>query len=154
MIQPKSLLLYQDEPAYGTIIRVILTIVPLVLLGFSVYLWTQDEKEGSLVLLLESLFVGLIFWAVFPRKYQVYEDQLRIALGGPLAIKIGFEKISRIEVTSRTTFTVNYVTRLTNKYVIITKKKGLSVAITPKSNDAFVENANRALTNYHDAMKR
>jgi hypothetical protein len=81
---------------------------------------------------------------VFPRRYQVYEDHLRIVLGGPFAIRIGFGQIKAIEVTSRMALTANFVTRVTKTYVRIVKKSGLDIAITPKSNDLFVDNAIRA----------
>ena len=111
----------------------------------SIYLWSSGEATGGLVLLLEAFIVGLIFWLVFPREYRVYRDHLRIVLGGPLSVKVGFENIRAIRTTSKTAFTVNFVTRITKSYVEIAKKRGLSIAITPTANDSFVENANRAL---------
>jgi hypothetical protein len=144
-----SLLLYQDEPAYGLFLKLIIFFVPAGLLGGSVYLLSTGEVSGSLALLAEAVFIALIFWMVFPRKYQVYQDHLRIVLGGPIAIKIRFEKIKAVEVTGRTAFTVNFVTRIAWNYVIIVKKRGLSIAITPKSNELFADNANRALSEWN-----
>lgn len=83
-----------------------------------------------------------------PRRYQIYEDHLRIMLGGPVAVKIGFDKIETIGVTSRLTFSVNFVTKFTKSYVEIAKKRGLRIAITPRDNDLFVENASRALSQW------
>ena len=87
----------------------------------------------------------MIFWLVFPREYQVYEDHLRIVLGGPFSVKVGFQNIEAIRIKSRTGLTVNFVTRIAKSYVEIAKKKGWSIAITPSTNDSLVENANRAL---------
>jgi hypothetical protein len=145
MSYSKSLLLYQDMPAYGLLLKLIVVIVPVGLLVTSIYLWFSGENTGGLVMLAEAFFIGLVFWVIFPRRYQVYEDHLRIVLGGPFAIRIGFAQITAIEVTSRLGLTVNFVTRITKTYVRIIKRNGLDVAITPKSNDSFVENANRAL---------
>ena len=146
----KSMLLYQDEPEYGLVLKLILVIVPVMLLGASLYLWSSDESAGALVLLFEAFFVSLILWFVFPRRYQVYEDHLRIVLGGQFAIKIGFAQIKTIEVTNKTALTVNFATRITTTYVRIVKNKGLSIAITPKLNESFVENANRALHRWQE----
>jgi len=148
MSYSKSLLWYQDEPAYGLLLKLVIVIMPVGLLVASVYLWSFGENSGGLALLAEALFIGLIFWIIFPRRYQVYEDHLRIVLGGPLAVKIGFDRITTIEVTSRMALTVNFATRFTKTYVRIVKKKGLSIAITPKSTDLFVDNANRALSQW------
>ena len=140
----RSLLLYQDKPKYGLLLRLIL-IMPLAFLVGSLYLYLSGDTSGSLALLPEAFIVGLIFWLVFPREYQVYEDHLRIVLGGPFSVKVGFQNIKAIRITSRTGLTVNFVTRIAKSYVEIAKNRGWSIAITPSANDSFVEKANRAL---------
>jgi Bacterial PH domain len=150
----KSLLLYQDEPAYGLLLKAIIVLVPGMLLAAGIYVWSLGDSPGSLVLLVEAFIIGFIFWAIFPRKYQVYEDHVRIVLGGPFSVKVGFNKIKAIEVTSRLSFSVNFVTTVTKSYVEIVKKKGLIIAITPRANDLFVENANRALSQWLKTSQR
>jgi len=149
----KSLLLYQDEPVYGLILKLIILIVPAGLLVLSVYLWSSAENSGSIALLAEAFIFAIIFWVVFPRRYQVYEDHLRIVLGKPFSIKVGFEDIKTVELTSRTSLTVNFVTNFAMNYVRINKKKGLSIAITPRNNGLFVENANQALKKWERRTK-
>lgn len=139
-----SIFLYEDKPTYGLLLKLIL-VIPVAFLVASIYLWLSGDATGSLALLLEACIIGLIFWFVFPRAYQVYEDHLRIVLGSPFSVKVGFHNVKTIRITSRTSFTVNFVTKITKSYVEIVKKKGLSIAITPTDNDTFVENANRAL---------
>ena len=141
----RGLLLYHDEPSYGLVLKIIVIIIPASLFASSYYLFSSGEREGGFVLLVETFIVGLILFSVMPHSYQVYEDHLKIVLGGPFSIKIGFDNIKSIEVTNRTVFSVNYATRVTGKYVIITPKKGLNIAITPRDNDAFVETSNRIL---------
>ena len=139
-----SIILYQDKPKYGHILKLIF-IIPVAFLVGSIYLWSSGDTYGSLALLLEAFIIGLIFWLVFPREYQVYEDQIRIVLGGPFSVKVKFQNVKTIRITSRTALTVNFVTRITRSYVEIVKKRGWSIAITPTANDSFVDNANRAL---------
>ncbi len=141
----KSLLLYQDEPAYGLLLKLIIVVAPVILLAASIYVRTTGESIGSLVLFVEALIISLIFFMVFPRKYQVYEDHVRIVLGGPFSVRIGFDKIKTIEITDRLSLSVNFTTRVTRNHVLIVQKKGPSIAITPRANDSFVENANHAL---------
>ena len=140
----KSILLYQDKPRYGLLLKLIL-IIPAAFLVGSLYLWLSGDISGSLALLLSAFIMGLVFWFVFPREYQVYDDHLCIALGRPFSVKVRFQNVKTIRMTSRTGLTVNFVTRITKSYVEIVKKRGWSIAITPTSSDAFVENANRAL---------
>ena len=144
----RSLLLYEDQPSYGLFLRLLFVIVPGVLLAASVYLWSSGEGSGGLALLAEAFLIGFIFWIVFPRSYRVYEDHLRIVLGGPFSVKVGFDRIKAIRVTRRLILSINFVTRLSWDYVEIARKGGLSVAITPRDNNLFVENANRALSEW------
>ncbi|MFC1941027.1 PH domain-containing protein [Chloroflexota bacterium] len=144
----KNVLLYQDEPVYGLFIKLIIMVIPVVMLVGSIYLFSSENNADGLALLLELIIIGLIFWVVFPRRYQVYEDHLRIVLGGPFSVRVGFDKIKAIGVTSRQILSINFITKLTKNYVEIAKKRGLSIAITPGDNDLFVENANRALSQW------
>lgn len=144
----KSLLLYEDKPSYGRILRLIVLVVPLALLAAGILLGAKGDFKAALTLLVESLVISLIFWSVFPRSYRVYEDHLRIVLGGPFSIKINFDQMTGIEITTRTLLTSNFVTRFTNTYVVIKKKKGMPIAITPNNNELFIENAGRALAQW------
>ena len=139
-----SILLYQDKPKYGLLLKLVL-IIPIAFLVGSLYLWLSDDISGSLALLPSAFTSGLIFWLVFPREYRVYEDHLRIVLGDPFSVKVDFQNIKEIRITNQTGLTVNFVTRITKSYVEIVKKRGWSIAITPTVNESFVENANRAL---------
>jgi hypothetical protein len=146
MSYPTNLLLYEDEPA-GWIFKFFFVIVTLVLLAGSVYFLVSGDNASGLTMLVVAFVIGLTFWIVSPRKYQVYEDPLQILLGGPFLVKIRFDQITSMGVTQSKGlhFTVNFTTTIANNYVRINKKKGLSVAITPKSDVLFVENANRSL---------
>jgi hypothetical protein len=140
----KSILLYQDKPTYGLLLKLIL-IIPAAFLAGSLYFYLSGDVSGSLALLPGALICGLIFWFVFPREYQVYDDHLCIALGRPFSVKVRFQNVKTVRITNQTGVTINFVTRITRNYVEIVRKRGWSIAITPTSSDTFVENANRAL---------
>ena len=139
-----SILLYQDKPTYGLLLKLVL-IIPVAFLAGSLYLYLSGDVSGSLALLPGALISGLIFWFVFPREYQVYDDHLRIALGRPFSVKVRFQNVKTVRITNQTGVTINFVTRITKSYVEIVRKRGWRIAITPTSSDTFVENANRAL---------
>jgi hypothetical protein len=141
----RRLLLYSEDALYGPVLKLIFLIIPTAFIVMSVYLWLNDAHEGSIALFVDGVFIGIIFLSILPRKYQIYDDQLRIVLGGPFSIKLGFEKITKIEVTNKTLLTANFVTAMGRNYVRIVRKKGLDIAITPKSNEEFVDRTNRAL---------
>ena len=144
----KSILLYQDKPAYGLILKLIIMIVPVALLAGSIYLLSSGDNTNAIVLLGESFFVGLIFWSVFPRSHQIYKNHLRIVLGGPFSVKVGFDNIKSIEDSSKSALSINFITKLTRNYISINKKKGWSITITPRDSDLFLEYANEALNQW------
>ncbi len=148
----RSQLLYEDESA-GWILKLIFVIIPATLMVGSIYLRSSGDSSASLAILLEAFIIALIFWLIYPRKYQVYKDYLCIVLGGPLAIKIGFDKIKMIEITKRTSATANFVTTITKTPVVIVKKRGLGITITPKSKELFVNKANSALSQWEKDRK-
>jgi hypothetical protein len=152
MSYPTNRLLYEDEPA-GWIFKFFFLIVTLVLLTGSIFFWVSGNNASGLTLLVVAFVIGLTFWIVSPRKYQVYEDHLQILLGGPFVVKIGFNQISTIEVTDNTTLefsAIKLISKVTNTYVRIGMKKRLSITITPKSDALFVENANRSLRQWQE----
>jgi len=143
----QSVLLYQDKPKYGLVMKLVLAI-PAMLVGSSIYLWSTDDPFLGLTLLIEAFIIGLIFWFVLPREYQVYENHLRIVLGGPLSVKIGFQNIEEIRITNRFALTVNFATTVARSHVEIAIRRGMSIAITPADYESFVEKANQALTQW------
>ena len=98
----------------------------------------------------DAFLIGLILWMILPRSYQVFEDRLRIVLGGPVAINIDFAQVKSIEVTNKSDLTVNFVTVITKNYVRIIKKRGMNIAITPEHSELFIDEANRALQRWNN----
>ena len=143
----QSVLLYQDKPKYGLLMKLVL-IIPVILVGSSIRLWSTGDTFIGLTLLIEAFIIGLILWFVLPREYQVYENHLRIVLGGPFSVKIGFHNIEKIGITNRFALSVNFATRVTRSYVEIVIRKGMTIAITPADDESFVEKANEALTQW------
>lgn len=118
---------------------------PIVLVAASTYFWATGAASDSLGLLAVGLMIGVTYWLIFPREYQVYQDHLRIVLGGPFSVRVWFQNVRAVTITSRSSLSVNFVTRITRTYVEIAKKKGISIVITPTAAESFVEEASRAL---------
>jgi hypothetical protein len=143
----QSLLLYQDKPKYGLLLKLIL-IIPVILVGSSIHLWSTGDTFIGLTLLIEAFIIGLIFWFVLPREYQVYDNHLRIVLGRPFSVKVGFQNIEKVRITSRLALTVNFATTVTRSHVEIVIKRGMSIAITPADHESFVEKTDQALSEW------
>ncbi len=144
MDYPQGAPLYRDRPEYGLVMKAILAL-PAVLLAAAIYYWSTGDAAGGSGLVVPGIVTGLVFWFVFPREYRVYDDHLRIVLGGPFSVKVGFQDVEAVRTTSRSSLSLNFVTRITRTYVEISRKKGTSITITPTAAESFVEEANQAL---------
>jgi hypothetical protein len=147
-----GLLLHEDYAASGAILRLILLGAPLLMLIGAVALWYSSQRAGAFVMALEAAFLGLVFSLIVPRKYQVYEDHIRVVFGGPFYYRISFEKIKSIEATSESGFTMNLTSTVARSYVRISRNRGIALAITPRSNEVFAHSANDALTQWRRRM--
>lgn len=90
---------------------------------------------------------GIEVKAILPRRFQIFEDRLRILLGGPFAINIPFANIAEAKPASGRKATIYSGLRLaTSSYhvVEIIRKKGLNLVISPAHDDMFLEQLNQA----------
>ena len=93
-----------------------------------------------------TLFDALLFKAILPRRYQIFEDGLKILMGWPFAINISFSNIKEVKPAEGRKALVYSGIRLatSTRYVIeIIRKKGLNIIISP-SNIMFLEQLNQA----------
>jgi hypothetical protein len=141
-------LLLQATPAQSSALKTIFLIVPLLMIFAGIYLWSMGEIEGSVTLLAEALIVALILRLLLPRSYQVYRDRIRIAFGGPLALNFAFRQIKSIQITGNVGITMNFVTAIRKQCVLITRSRGMNIAITPEHSEMFVASANQALSEW------
>ena len=91
------------------------------------------EFEGVLFLVIEGLFLALLFYFIMPRKLEIHRDKLRIVLGSPFAINIALSTIKEAKRTSGTKAFVYSGVRFatSSKYVIeIVRNRGMSYVIS------------------------
>jgi hypothetical protein len=153
MDYPQGVLLYQDRPEYGLIMKAILAL-PAVLLAAGIHYWSTGDASDGTASLTGAVIMAIAYWLVFPREYQVHEDHLRIVLGGPFSVKVGFENLKAVSITGRPSPGINFATRIARTHVQIEKRKGMSIAITPAAAESFVEEANLALSRWTATRSR
>ncbi len=147
MDYPQGAPLYRDRPEYGHVMKAILAL-PAVMLAAGIYYWSTGDASGGTGFLTGAGIMAAAYWAVFPREYQVHRDHLRIVLGGPFSVRVGFENLKAISITSRSSAGINFVTKMSRTHVQIEKRRGIGIAITPTAAESFVEEANRALARW------
>jgi len=140
-------LVYEDTPRYDSWLKLMLgAILALTLiLGFVLL---PIDISGAGVMFGVTLFDALLFRAILPRRFQIYQDRVRIVLGGPLALNIPLLDIREARLASSSKAFVYWGLRFVTSVrgvVEIVRKRGLSVVISPANADTFLEQLNQAL---------
>jgi len=141
------MVLHEEPAEYSRWIR-LLFLIPIGLVIWAIILAYSQEYEGCFVLIGESIFFLLLFYFIMPRKYQIYEDKLKIVLGKPFSINIPLSTIKEVKHSSGIKafiYTgVRFVT--STRYVLeIVRNKGLNYVISPKNGGIFIEQLNQAI---------
>jgi hypothetical protein len=140
-------LVYEDTPRYDLWLKLILgSVLALTLiLGFVLL---PTDIVAACVMLGVTLFDALLFRAILPRRFQIFQDRVKIVLGGPLALSIPLSDISEVRSASASKVFVYWGHRFatsTRGIVEVVRKKGLSLVISPANADTFLEQLNQAL---------
>lgn len=136
-----ALLIYEDKPKYDTATKLTIIIIPTFCL-FIAFQYPEPQLFAIAVVVLA------VFWIIFPRRYQIFEDKLRVVLGKPFSFNIPFEAIKSAGAPQKIGFGMNWATSMTKRGVEITRKKRMNVFITPSDGDSFIENLNGALADW------
>jgi hypothetical protein len=89
------------------------------------------------------------YWAIFPRRYCILDNKVKIVLGGPFSFNIPFDNLETARAPEGVTCGINFATCFSSKNAVeIVKKKGLNVNITPGDRELFLENLDKALADW------
>ena len=140
-------LVYEDTPRYDLWLKLILggVLTLTFILGIVIF---PEDVECALAMFGITIFDAILFKAILPRRFQIFQDRLRIALGKPLAVNIPLTKSQEARLASgRKAFAYGGLRLATSsRYLVeIVRKKGLNLVISPSSGDAFLEQLNQAL---------
>ncbi len=141
------MILHEEPAEYDNWIR-LLFLIPVGVIVGAIFLAYSEEYEGFLVLLGDSAFLTLLFYFIMPRKYQIYQDKLRIVLGKPFGINIPLSTIKEVKhVSGAKAFVytgVRFATSSRNALEIV-RNKGLNYIISPRNGDMFIERLGEAI---------
>jgi len=111
-----------------------------------VLLWT--DLVAALVVFGVTAFDGLLFYSIMPRRFQIFEDRLRIVLGSPFAFSIYFSTIKEVRSSSFSKAFAYWGVRFatsTSNIVEIVRSEGWNVVISPVEKDVFVQRLTEAI---------
>jgi hypothetical protein len=104
-----------------------------------------EDKEGAIAMISGSLLIMFLFYLVLPKKYQIFEDKLKILLGWPLHIDLSLANISDSQITTGRKVFAYWGLRFatSSKSVVeIIRKRGLNIVISPSNALLFVDRLN------------
>jgi len=140
-------LIYEDIPKYDLWLKLILGGVLALTLILGV-IFIYRDTEAAIAMFGITVFDALLFKAILPRRFQIFEDRLKILLGGPFSINILLSNIAEVKpASSRKVFAywgIRFATSTSN-VVEVVRKKGLNLIISPRNDDMFLEQLNQAL---------
>lgn len=140
-------MIYEDTPKYDLWLKLILGGVLALTLILGV-IFIYRDTEAAIAMFGITVFDALLFKAILPRRFQIFEDRLKILLGGPFSINILLSNIAEVKpASSRKVFAywgIRFATSTSN-VVEIVRKKGLNLIISPRNDDMFLEQLNQAL---------
>ncbi|MDY6918127.1 MAG: hypothetical protein SVP26_09350 [Chloroflexota bacterium] len=116
-------------------------------LVLGIWLLFVDIAAAS-VMLAVTVADAVLFNCIMPRRYQVWSDRLRIVLGWPFALNVPLKDIAEAREASGWTAFGRWGLRLapsTTGVVVIVRRRGLDVAISPSDRDMFLGRLNTGL---------
>jgi uncharacterized membrane protein len=129
-------------------------VLPVFFILFGAYYFFIREIEAGTGMLATALLMGAVYWAVFPRKYQVLAGKLKIVLGGSFSFNVPFDNLELAGKPEGVNLGINFVTTFLSRHVVeIKRKKGMNVNITPDNRDLFLENLNKAIYEWRRGSK-
>jgi hypothetical protein len=145
MNQLKGYLVYAEQAPYSWWLKLVLGGVPLVTLALGIWALAEDIFVAAIMFGV-TIFDGLLFYFIMPRKYQIYSDRLVIVLGPPFNMTVPFADIKEVRAASRDYAVIYTGVRFatSTKHVLeIRRRKGTSTVISPDS-EMFLEQLNQA----------
>jgi len=140
-------LIYKDVPRYDSWLKPMVSgfIMLFLLLGL-IFLYFNTELAITMFAI--AVFIALLFSVIIPRHFQIFEDRLRIQLGGPFAFNIPLKSIEEARHGSSSDIFFYWGIRFgtsTANVIEIVRNKGMNVIITPAHFSEFLNQLNRAV---------
>jgi hypothetical protein len=140
------ILLHEARPRYDWWLKLILGgVLALTLMLGLVYIPT--EPDAAWILLGITVFDAVLFWAILPQRFLIYEDRLVIKLGGPFAVNVKLADIKEAKPADVHKVFMYWGTRFatsTSGVVEIVRHKGMGIIISPADPDMFLEQLKQA----------
>ncbi len=147
LVVKSATLIYEDVPRFDSWMKPFVSgfIMFFLILGLIFLYFTVELAITSFAI---AVFIGLIFTIIIPRRFQIFEDRLRIQLGGPIAFNVPLKSIEEARHGASGDILFYWGIKFgtsTSNVVEIIRNKGMNVIITPTHFTAFLNQLNHAV---------
>jgi hypothetical protein len=143
-------LIYETGSDYDRWQKLIFIAIPSIFLVIGLVMLLESTADAAALFAI-AILEALLFHSIAPRKFQLFEDRLRIVLGKPFAFSISLATIKDIRpassVKSHIYWGVRWATSSHN-VVEIVRRRGWNMVISPSNRETFLEQVNDALKAY------
>jgi len=142
--------IYEERLKLGLVLKLVLITLGM-LIGLTIWSFYMSEVVGAWILLIVTVSTAILFFAVIPRKYHIFDDKLKVVCG-LLRINIPFEDIKAIETRPPSNIyesleALRFGTGTGEKCIMIKRKHGMNILIQPMDTERFIEALNNIMKN-------
>jgi hypothetical protein len=140
-------LLYEDTPRYDGWFKLMLGAMLLITFVIGIVLLWYDPT-GALGMFGVTVADALILYFVMPKRYQLYDDKVRIVLGWPFGMDIRLSDVKEVRPPGRSdNLAVRRIKFATSSRTAteVVRRNGWTVVISPSDREAFIQRVNEAL---------
>ena len=85
----------EESADYSTWFK-LLFLIPVALFIGAILSYFNQEPEAPLMLVIGGIIIAILFYFITPRKYQIFQDRIRIILGAPFGVNISYSTIREV----------------------------------------------------------
>ena len=141
----------RTAPKYDLWILGLICVAPVVTLVLGIILIVVEGIGVGAGVLAVSVFTGPLYWSVLPRKYELQPDKMRIVLGWPFALNVPFSTVEEVRparwINTLAYSGLRFATSVRTP-VVVARRRGWNIVISPRDRGEFLETALRALSSY------
>lgn len=137
----------EEEAEYDRWMKVVLAL-PIAVIVVLFLITFQEEREAAALLFLSLCSMIALYWLILPKKYRVLDDSLEIVLG--ITYRIPFSEIEEVKKGSgrELLFFKGFKLATSKNVIVVRRKKGFSLAISPKNADLFLEQLKASIESF------
>lgn len=127
----------EEKAEYDTWMKIIL-LLPIAIIVILFPMTSQEERTIPILFMALALIIT-VYWLLLPRKFRILDDSIEIVLG--ITYRIPLDEIKEVKKGGgkNLLFLRGLKFATSKNLIVIVRKNGFSISISPKNVDFFIE---------------